>query len=92
MSAPGDDLLSYNADIPDQRTFARFLVSLADDLRDRPQDWVRTDLEQYLRAMANWLMNGLDAFNENMRGKTIPDSPDWRLFADLLCAARIVDD
>lgn len=53
---------------------------------------MRTDLEQYLRAMANWLMNGLDAFNENMRGKTTPDSPDWRLFADLLCAARIVDD
>ena len=92
MPTPDYDPLSYNTEIPDRHTFARFLVSLADDLRDRPQDWVRTDLEQYLRMMAHWLMNGLDAFNENMRGKATSDAPDWRLFADLLSAARIVDD
>jgi hypothetical protein len=92
MPVPSDSLLSYKAAIPDRHTFAIFLVSLADDLRERPQDWARTDLEEYLRIMANWLMNGLDAFNQNMRRKAPPDPPDWRLFADLFSAARVVDD
>jgi hypothetical protein len=92
MSMPDSDLLSYKADIPDRHTFARFLVALADDLRDRPQDWTRTDLEEYLRAAAFWLMNGLDAFNQNMRKQATPDPPSWRLFADVMSAARIIDD
>ena len=92
MTSSGDDLLSYKADIPDRRTFARFLIALADDHRNRPQDWARTDLEEYLPMMAGWLMDGLDGFNQNMRGQPTPDFPDWRLFADVMSAARIVDD
>ena len=83
---------SYNADIADRNTFARFLIALADDLRDRPQDWARTDLEEYLRTMAGWLVHGLDAFNINMRRNPTPDPPDWRLFADILSAARVIEE
>ena len=86
------DLFSYEADIPDRRTFARFLIALADDLRYHPDDWARADLEEYLRVMAGWMMNGLDAFNVNMRNKPTPNNPDWRLFADIMSAARIIED
>lgn len=86
-----DSLLSYDADIPDKRTFARFLIALADDLRDHPDDWERTSLEEYLRVMAGYLMHGLDAFNANIRNAATPDSPNWRLFADIMSAARVVE-
>jgi hypothetical protein len=86
------DLLSYQADIPDRHAFARFLIALADDLRDHPHDWERADLEEYLRVMAGWLMHGLDAFNANVRDMPTPDIPSWRLFADIMSAARIVGE
>lgn len=91
MSVEDSNLLSYAADIPDWATFARFLVCLADDLRDRPQDWANTDPEDYLRMAAFWLVNGLDAFNRNMRRQDAPASPNWRLFADVLAAARTIE-
>lgn len=91
MNARSRDLLSYEADIPDMSTFSKFLVALADDLRDKPQDWARTELEDYLRVMAGWLMHGLDAFSINVRGERAPDQPNWRLFADIMAAARVVE-
>jgi len=92
MPERSHDLISYEAKIDDRRAFAMFLVALADDLRDKPQEWARTDLESYLRTMAGWIANGLDAFSMNIRGEPPPDPPTWRLFADVLAAARIVDD
>jgi hypothetical protein len=92
MPIMGENLLSSTADIPDRAAFARFIIALAENLRDKPEDWVRTDLEEYLRAMAFWLVNGLDAFNQNIRKQSTPDPPNWRLFADIMSAARIIDD
>ena len=86
------DLISYEAEIEDRHTFVMFLIALADDLRDKPQEWTRTDLEGYLRAMAGWMAHGLEAFSMNIRGEPPPDPPTWRLFADIFAAARIVDD
>jgi len=91
MPMPDEDLLSAHAEIPDRVTFAKFLVALAEDLRTRPQGWERTDLEEYLRTMAWWLTNGLDAFSRNIRKKSPPDPPDWRLFADVMAAARVIE-
>lgn len=84
------DLTGYDADIPDRQTFARFVAQLADDLRENPDSWQRTDLATYLDVIAFYASNDVDIVHQNMRGMPAPNPPTWRIFADILAAGRVI--
>lgn len=86
------DWLSTSTEIHDHADFARFLTSLADDLRKNPADWERADLERYLRAMAYWTMNSMESVYKNIHGSDVPDPPTWRTFANIMIAGKFVED
>jgi hypothetical protein len=87
MSTPP---LDSDREIATREEFATFLAQLADDLRVSPEAWARTDLGEFLYAMAYWTKNGLPAFHRNLRHADVPEPPTWRVFADILEAARVI--
>ena len=86
------DWLSFSTEIPNRADFARFLIALAEDLRKNPETWERVDLESYLRAMAHWTMNSMEAVYRNFYKSDVPDPPTWRAFANILVAGRAIED
>jgi hypothetical protein len=72
------DWLSFSTEIPNRVDFARFLIALAEDLRKNPETWERVDLESYLRAMAHWAMNSMEAVYQHgglLRTSLLPGEP-----------------
>lgn len=69
--------------------FIRFLESHLDDLKNHPNDWENKTLPDYLEAIINW--------TEDMEGYyinnhlPIPNNVNWKVFADILIAAKIYE-
>ncbi|WP_430784036.1 DUF7660 family protein [Actinoplanes sp. G11-F43] len=57
---------------------ARFVESMIEDLRLRPDDWENPVLEMFLDALAASLQDR----------ETWPEQPVWRLLAEALAMAR----
>jgi hypothetical protein len=85
-----EDWLSADTEIPDRKAFAQFMIALSDDAEKHPENWVRTDLSEYLWAVGHYAWKDVDSFHRNVRGTPAPEPPTWRLFADLLTAGRVV--
>jgi hypothetical protein len=66
--------------------FVRVAQSLLQDYRQDPGDWENRDIEAYLDAIAAWTED-MDGFYQN-QGKPVPQQSDWRLFGQILLAAK----
>lgn len=85
------DWIAHDAPITTRQDFGRFLAAMAEDLRKNPDDWATTDLAEFLAAAAWFSGQPLAAFHENVRGEPVPEHATWRIFADILAAARVVE-
>jgi hypothetical protein len=63
--------------------FARMLLA---DLRQNSEDWENPTLDRYMEALAE-VISSAETVYENLGRKT-PIEPSWRLFGELLLAAR----
>lgn len=68
---------------------ARFIDQLADSLVEEPETWENGSLESFLRAWSVWLSE-MDGYFINM-GQPVPESPSWKLIAEMLLAAKIYE-
>lgn len=73
-------------DIQSRADFVLFVRSLLQHFRQNPQDWENRDIEAYLDAIAAWTED-MDGFYQNQE-KPVPQQPDWRLFGQILLAAK----
>lgn len=66
------------------------LVALIDHLRAdlalKPELWTNPELPEFLEAMGAWVQD-MDGFYKNV-GEDMTALPPWRIFADILVAAR----
>ena len=67
----------------------QFIQALRADLRDNPDDWENTSLDDYLEAMAAWI-DDCDGYYKNT-GQPIPKTPSWKMLADILMAAKMYE-
>jgi len=63
----------------------RVVIELADDPRRHPSDWENPTLERFLDALPASL-EALPSLYAN-RGDSLPDQPNWKIFAELLVMA-----
>ena len=63
-----------------------FLFELITNLRTAPDEWTNDDLPSFLEAIGAWL-NDMDGYYMNA-GVDSAKLPTWRLFADMLMAAK----
>lgn len=82
---------AYSGPIETRDDFRRFLTALFLDLDENPNEWVNTDLRDFLSTMAWYAGESLDnSYRNTGRGET-PTGGNWRVLADLMMTARIID-
>ena len=86
MKAP-DDLATR---VTSKTEFSAFLAALAADARRNAATWENNDLPRFLEALAAWHKDA-EAFYRNTGQSVDVSAPSWRLFADMLSAARVYE-
>lgn len=64
----------------------QFIRILMMDLQEHPGDWENPDLARYLGALAAWI-DDMDGYFKN-QNLPIPEQVDWKLFGEMLMAAK----
>ena len=68
--------------VDSRESFLAFVAALHADLRSDAASWENPSLDRYLEALHSW--------TEDM-GERLPQSPSWRILADILYAAKIYE-
>ena len=84
-----DDIVNKLNALETRKDFIDFIRILANDLKTDPVKWENTNLPSYLEAMANWTED-MDGYYNNMQ-LPVPGNADWKLFAQILMAAKIYE-
>jgi hypothetical protein len=66
-----------------------FLREFSAAYKANPEAWQNSNLGQFLDALASWTED-LEGFYVN-RGQRAPDTPDWRVFAQMLMGATMYE-
>ncbi|MEY4591066.1 MAG: hypothetical protein RL497_3142 [Pseudomonadota bacterium] len=69
--------------------FSKFVFGMLDDFRSDSANWENQDLPSFLEAIAAWSKD-MDGFYAN-QGRAIPKDINWKVFAEILYAARVYE-
>ena len=86
----GDALVERAQAIQSKAEFATFLQLLLRNYREHPDEWDNNGLERFLEAMGGFV-DGLSAYSENFKMEADSSKPSWRVFAEILLAARVYE-
>ena len=75
--------------ITSKADFVNFVRSLKESFKEDPYSWQNDTLESFLGALEGFA-DDIDGYYLN-RGENLPEKPTWRMFAEILDAARIYD-
>lgn len=82
--------LSEEANNIQSRTdFVSFVRVLLQNFEENSDSWENKDVGSYLDAIAAWVED-MDGYFQN-RGEPIPQQPDWKLFGQILLAAKFYE-
>ena len=80
------NLEQFISKINTRQDLISFVKALKKDLKENPNEWENHSLEHYLDSIAGWLED-MDGYYKNL-GQAVPNSKDWKLFADILLAGK----
>jgi hypothetical protein len=66
-----------------------FLTELHQNFKRDPKSWENDNLGAFLEALAAWSAD-MDGYYKNS-GQVLPETPEWKTFAEMLLAARIYE-
>ncbi|MCG8707905.1 hypothetical protein JHU04_001103 [Brenneria sp. 4F2] len=69
--------------------FIQLVSWLALDIKDNADEWENKNLPDYFEAMAAWVED-MDGYYKNCE-KSVPEDINWRVFADILMAAKVYE-
>jgi hypothetical protein len=87
MDLEDDGLMETATRINSRVDFHRFLRKLVTNLRERPHEWDNSTLEQYLEGITGFAQD-MDGYFDIRSESVNAENPTWRLFAEMLLAAR----
>ncbi|SFS76796.1 hypothetical protein [Paenibacillus sp. BC26] len=67
----------------------KLISALRSNLATHSEEWENSTLESYFEAMEAW-MDDMDRYYINTNQK-VPDKPTWKVFAEILYAAKIYE-
>ena len=85
-----DDLEESTQSINSKEEFALFLERLRIDYQTNEDEWENTSLPEYFHGMIGFCMQA-DNYYQNIGVDFDCEQPSWRLFADILLAARVYE-
>lgn len=86
----GDEFIERAEQIGSRSDFCTFTRELLENFRQHPDEWENASLEDFLRALAGFAEN-MDGYYSNIGATIDCDVPNWRIFADMLLAARVYE-
>ncbi|USA47698.1 hypothetical protein NDN11_06180 [Acinetobacter sp. C26M] len=69
---------------------AIFIKKLRQNLIDDPNNWENINLSDFLDALASWTED-MEGYYKNIDQSNRLDKLDWKVFAEMLMAARIYE-
>ena len=80
------------SDIKSREDFVFFLGNLISDFKDNKESWENKTLADFLEALESWAED-MDGYYKNMglENNINLEAVNWRVFADLLMAAKIYE-
>ncbi len=75
--------------IESREQFIAFVERLSNESGSQHPPWQNDTLPAFLSAMAAWTAD-MDGYFRNS-GQPVPSVPTWRLFAQILAAARVYE-
>jgi hypothetical protein len=86
----GDALVERAKGILTKEDFTAFLHLLVRNFREHPEEWENATLEPYLQGFCGFA-EGIEGYYSNIGVGADMKKPGWRVFADMLLAARIYE-
>ncbi|MFN4364394.1 hypothetical protein [Chryseobacterium hispalense] len=76
-------------EIKTKQDFIDFVEVLTIDLEKKSEEWTNKNLHEYLEGIASWTED-MDGYyiNNNL---PIPENVNWKLFANILLAAKMYE-
>ncbi len=84
------DIYDYVEGIRTKQDFEKFLDMLVNDFRNNTTDWENDDLEPFLDAFLRFT-ESIDGYYKNMNLKVDTSTPTWKMFAEMLLAAKVYE-
>jgi len=75
--------------IRSREDFVAFVRALSNDFKEHPESWENKDLPRFLEALGAWVQD-MDGYYRS-QGKPTPGQLDWKIFADILMAAKMYE-
>lgn len=76
-------------EIKGKEDFVDFVQLLISNLKDNPKEWTNGTLSEYLEGIASWTED-MEGYYQN-NNIPIPEKVNWRVFADILMAAKMYE-
>lgn len=70
--------------------FQKFLVLLAEDYKANGKEWENADVGSFLEALAAYSKD-IGGHYKNTNQQVDASVPSWRVFAEMLCGARVYE-
>ena len=70
--------------------FQNFLALLAEDYKANGKEWENADAGSFLEALAAYSKH-IGAYYKNTNQQVDASVPSWRVFAEMLCGARVYE-
>ena len=84
-------LSSSNGDICGKEDFLIFLRRFISEFKKNPEKWENNTIETYLEGIEGWVEDMEGYYENNNLGHVDLSIINWRVFADILSAARIYE-
>jgi hypothetical protein len=70
--------------------FQKFLALLAEDYKANGKEWENADVGSFLEALAAYSKD-IGGYYKNTNQQVDTSVPSWRVFAEMLCGARVYE-
>lgn len=86
----GDELLTRGKAVRTRADFEEFLRLLVQNNKEQPDEWEHTSIGDFLDAM-NGFVRDIEGYYRNARCDDDPETPSWKMFAEILLASRVYE-
>ncbi|WP_293953335.1 MULTISPECIES: DUF7660 family protein [unclassified Sphingobacterium] len=76
-------------EIKSKEDFVNFVELLVSNLKSNPEEWTNKSLPEYLESISSWTED-MEGYYQN-NDMPIPENINWKVFANILIAAKMYE-
>jgi hypothetical protein len=84
----GDEIVECGERVETREEFCEFVKELFANFQQHPEEWENNSMDAYLEGIGLFAKS-MDGYYRNIGERIDCDTASWRIFADILLAARV---